>query len=361
MTLACGAGCTQPDRHLSDCPCADPQHEHGEYLADQELGWATCSDCTGCLPRLAAPGLQVCPGCENDARRALTELPDLWVDLAERPRLAGVSRAPTGEDEPAAPANDDQIAERSVIKSILVTWCKVLEEDHAIGVPDERAIAATTRHLAAWHSDQARQTRDAANLLDMPTAGPLYRDAHGASALRREAATRAAAAAAVRDDRETGRDLLRAICEHLARHSGTLLAGPHAAKYTADLRDARHDARRRAYAGRPAGIRLPCPECGHRTRVTREQESMSCPACGAFAAITAWSGDTAAPPASPALEEDITAWMLASHRMDVKGPRIRQWASRGKLESVVRDDGRVGYDALVVCDLAYRMQEKRAS
>jgi hypothetical protein len=73
VSLACTSGCHQRDRHLSACPCADSQHEHGPYelgikaqeaLAEGRMhpGWADCPHCTGCLPRLAAPGLAVCPG-----------------------------------------------------------------------------------------------------------------------------------------------------------------------------------------------------------------------------------------------------------------------------------------------------------
>jgi ribosomal protein S27E len=365
--ITCASGCVQRDRHLTACPCADPSHEHAQPTEtyqgaiEDAPGWS-CHWCSGCLPRLAGGGLAVCPRCEQAVHTALAELPDLWVDLAERPRLSGVSRAPASESEPAAPAGDEQIAERSVIKSILVTWCKVLEEDHSVTVPVEARIAATTRRIAAWESDQARQCRDAAFLATQPHADGTPPVLAERAAYKRDEHRHAKAAQVAREDRETGRDILRAICEHLSRHSGTLLAAEHAGKYTADVTDARQDAKRKANTGRALGIRIPCPECGNRTRMDLDTHGLiTCQACGACGDAAWWSAQAAEPPQSPALEEEIIAWMLVSHRMDVKGPTIRKWASRGKLSAAEREDGRVGYDPLLVADLTYRALERRAS
>lgn len=345
MSLACVSGCTQHRQHLTGCPCADPQHQHGfnpvDWEAENRLfdgdipvheapGCEECPRCDGCLPRLAASHLDVCDSCERATTTALNELPDLWVDLAERPRLAGVSKAPTTEGDPASPANDDQIAERSVIKSILVTWCKVLEEDHSITVPHETVVAATSRTLAAWHSDQARHAREAANLLDMPTTGPLHRDADGAVAMRKQAAQAADNARAVRDDRETGRDILRALCEHLHRHNTTLLTSPHAKKYVSDLRDARHDARGKAYPTSPERLTVPCPQCGGRNKARLDTDGdITCRQCGARGDARWWGANAEH---EPMTLTDLRAY-LATEGLYPTPRQLRSWADKGKLET----------------------------
>jgi hypothetical protein len=351
VSEACGSGCHQRDRHLSDCPCADPQHEHGEHLADQELGWADCPNCPGCLPRLAAPGLAVCPGCERAARDGLAELPDLWVDLAERPRLAGVSKAPTSEGETPDPMSDPRRQERSAIKAMLVSWCLTLAEDHRIGVPNEAGIAAVTRRLAAWHSDQARQNRDAALLLAMPTIGPLVRDPEGAAVLKLEEARHARAAQAARDDRETGRDILRAICEHITRHADRLLSGEHAEQLVSDLKGARSGARGLVFTSRGAAVRVRCT-CGEQVALDASSSVAvtTCRTCGASGDRAWWVTHTAPDALEPMPLPELHGW-LTGQGLHLTLRQVRRWADAGHLVAVNVEDVKRGvartYDAIV--------------
>jgi hypothetical protein len=331
VSLACATGCTQRDRHLSDCPCVDPQHEHGEYLADQELGWAVCPNCSGCLPKPAAVRLAVCPNCERTARDGLAELPDLWVDLAERPRLAGVSKAPDSEGDTPDPMSDARRDARSAIKAALVFWCVILDEDHDITVPDEARIAATTRSIAAWHSDSARRCRE--------------------NGQAEEAHRHATAAAAARDDRETGRDILRAICEHITRHIDTLLACDDAALFVTQVSDARHGARGLVFTSRGAAVRVRCG-CGEHIALDASSSVAvtTCRTCAASGDRDWWVTHAAPPALEPMPLPELHAW-LTGQGLHLTLRQVRRWADAGHLAAVNAEEVKRGvartYDAIV--------------
>jgi hypothetical protein len=371
VSLTCVRSCVRHSEHLAGCPCADPQHEHGTYVvpADRIPGYGpdwpadveglkVACGCNGCLPKLAAPGLAVCPGCEHAARAALTELPDLWVDLAERPRLAGVTAAPDGTDHAPEAIGSDHRQERSAIKAMLVDWCLTLADDGTAHLPDEHAIARTTRDIAAWESDLARQCRDAANLLRMPTIGPLVRDPEGAAALAREETRHAHAAAAARDDRETGRDILRAICEHISRHLGTLLAGEHADQLVADLKNAHHSARGKANKARGSNLRILC-SCGERVPVD-DTEIMRCRGCGESGVLSWWVAREA-PTDSPPLRLSALPEYLLGKGVIATARQVRDWADDGDITPT--EGGGAGrrrlYDPAAVLIVARRKEATR--
>jgi hypothetical protein len=343
--IPCASFCTQRDRHLSDCPCADPNHEHdaaldglctcGIELDDADpycvQHRALCPNCTGCLPRLAAPGLQVCPGCERAAGEALAELPDLWVDLAERPRLAGVSKAPTTEGDTPDPMGDARRDARSAIKAALVFWCVILEETHSITVPDETRIAQTTRSIAAWHSDMSRRSRE--------------------NGQAEEAHRHAVAAAAARDDRETGRDILRAICEHITRHLDTLLAGDDAEQLVSQVKGARHGARGLAFASRGAAVRVRCA-CGKHIPLDASSSLAvtTCRTCHASGDRDWWVTHNAPPAPAPKTLPDLFDWLTAQN-LHLTLRQVRGWADAGHLAAVNAEDVKRGvartYDPIV--------------
>lgn len=383
MSLTCVRGCTVARRHLADCPCADPQHEHGTFTVPAEQipgygpdwpadveGMEVACGCPGCLPKLAAPRLAVCWTCRNRAERDLTELPGLWADLAERPRLSGVSKAPDSEgDSPADPMTDKRRHARSAIKAMLVTWCITLAEDHSITVPDEAEIARTSRNIAAWYSDQAAQAQQAVRLLEMPTVGPLVRDPEGAQALRVHVKQHAAEAAKVRDDRETGRDILTALAAHIGRHLDTLLADlEHADQLCADLANAASEARRCAYPTRGPATRILCT-CGQRVTLNSEDPTtdIACRGCGEHGVLAWWIDTHKTIPDGPQTLVDLKDWLLTAHHLDVPLETLRTWTKRvppeaeaPMLPSVGRDEkGRRLFDSLAGLALARKMQDRR--
>lgn len=361
--------CAIHGKHLDGCTCADQGHEHGrtvrldaavpadlptwelELLADADGAvLAHCSNCDGCLPRQAADDSATCGPCEQRARGAARDLPDLYADLAERPRVAGLSSAPAGniadQDAPearvplavapvAAPIGDASVATRSDIRIHLARWVAVLAADHGRTAPDHDRIVQTTHDIAAYHSGLAARAGDLATILATPAlAAPVgvHPDPSGAAHARAEAHRHRGVAAAARDDRETGRDVVRALAQHIDRHLDALLADPDTARaVVADLCGLRRDARRTANRSRDTRQRIAC-SCG--AHVTLDAtERMTCPGCGAWGVLAWWVEQQAAQPAEAMTTYDLVGWLLI-HGIDlaarVKDPSntIRQWAVR---------------------------------
>jgi hypothetical protein len=325
--------CATRGQHLAPCPsavaaCSCVCHTNPAYPppcdVDPTVGCyarhtapAAGSDCPGCMPRQAAAGSLACVVCERRARVALTgdpgdgdrrppipSLPDLWVDLAERPRLGG---APLGDDA-GVPLGERAVAARQLIRSALVSWASILRVRHGISLPDEHAIARRTRVAAHTASEAAREAReesfrlaalarasDTASVLtggpavDLP-AGRLEPDPaaarkhaadarqhrHDAEAARGEAARQATLAAAARDARLVGLDLLQALAEHLDTHLATLLAHEDTAgRVLEQLIGAHRGARAVANPSRDTRQRITCA-CGAWVTLDADEE-MVCP------------------------------------------------------------------------------------
>lgn len=137
----CVVGHTIPGRHLDGCPIAD---------------------CPGCLPAIAADGLQVCAWHERRTRDGLRDLPGLWADLADPRRSRTTTNGPTGRDNGSPMLIDDARRQaRSAIRMLLVAWCITLRDDYHLREPAD-TVRACAHHvavhagrlLASEHADQ---------------------------------------------------------------------------------------------------------------------------------------------------------------------------------------------------------------
>lgn len=313
-------GHTIPGRHINGCPLDD--------------------GCDGCLPALAADGIRTCAWHESRVREALRAFPALWVDLGERPRLNGVSRAPDSTEAPSLALTDDPLWARSAIRGHLVTWCKILEANYGITLPDETTIANATRKRAAHHSNLAAQARAAAYLLNAPTAGTLHPDPAAAEHMRKEHAHHTQVAAAARENRETGQDVIAALADHVRTQLNRLLAHPeHAELITTDLTSALREGRRWANRSRVSGTRLPCPDCGELSYIeVDENKDITCRHCNAKGDATYWGKH--APPIPESLNlADLKDW-LRKQGLHATERQLRGWADRGHLRPIPRDNDR---------------------
>ena len=136
---ACVRGCVT-ERHLNECPR---------------------DDCRGCLPRLAAIGLQVCGPCERRVSDGLREIPALHDALLTPTKAGGRQGRITGSPEPPQPMRDEPRWEREAIRAMLVSWCLLMAEDYGMSLPADtvQAMAGhvhrqTIRLLAGEHADQ---------------------------------------------------------------------------------------------------------------------------------------------------------------------------------------------------------------
>jgi hypothetical protein len=165
-TLTCVRGCVSRGRHLDNC-------------ADES--------CWGCLPRLAATGLQVCGGCERKVREWTVELPLLYVDLL-RPTRTTASLNERVDAEISRPAliSDRCRLERDSIRACLVTWMMILIEEREMSAPEDtiRAMADRLRVHAGWllssweHADQLVHDLEASVITARRAAYPSRPDSH---------------------------------------------------------------------------------------------------------------------------------------------------------------------------------------
>ena len=370
---ACSSGCVIRNEHLPVCLCSDTSHQHWVH-ADGEPG---CPTCDGCLPRPPADGSAVCVSCDTTARRVLNHVADTWVDLAEKPAAGSiVSGGGAAGDPEACPdcdtgqpcdrshrdtptvLDEDRIWARWSIRAHLVAWCEILRDTRHITLPNEADIAATTRFLAAHESAMAAQERLAADLCGLPRANGTPPDRAGVAVHKAAEYSRHRAAARARGDRETGRDIIHALAEHITRHLDPLLADPDTARpLLDDLRECEQLGRRYANHTRNTTTRITCPACTERVTPDRSVPGLlRCPACGTLGDATAWE----APAADLMAEPDVVEYVRVQHRIRITGQQLRQWATRGSVTRHHQPDGAVRYNPIEVALRALGAGAKRA-
>jgi hypothetical protein len=314
-----GDACTRPGVHDGDCP--------GDT-------------CTGCAASPAAAGRICCARHEDAVSAALQELPDLYAALGEPTTSTGGGSTASEADQDATPeALPPVIAARSLIRSTLVTWCRVLEEDFGVPLPDERTIADDTRGTILrrqWDVDIAVRALREARTIDAR--------AH----LARVAEGHRRAAALLRDERASGVDVIRALAAHVGDHRSRLLARPEPAVesidpypvafernvhqfergriFAEDILDVAARARGLAYPRRVV-IRPLC-SCGARVALDTDPERYyTCPGCGEYGTLAWWQRREAPPMTSePMPLSELPEWLLRHHRLAVTLESIRHWA-----------------------------------
>jgi len=353
-----GEPCLQRGAHSGDCP--------GDA-------------CEGCAPTPVAPGRLVCTRHEDAVREALQALPDLYSALGEpTSQNAGTTDMDDATSDAVPQLLPPVVAARMLIKSRLVDWCKVLEDDLDVRLPDERNIAADTRYAIItrqWDVDLAVKAQRAAASL-----GERAHLAKVAEAHRR-------AAGILRDERAAGVDVIRALAGHVDDHRPKLLreyrawlpltdeentrraflAPERARIFAEDILDVHARARGLAYPRRTA-LRIRC-SCGARVAVDTDPERYyTCPGCGEYGTLDWWKRREAPPMTfEPMPLAELPEWLLRHHRLPVTLEALRGWA-RGERAAISatelagRDErGRrtpALYDPVAVLAVARKRAEK---
>ena len=243
----CVVGHTVPGRHTSD------QCE---------------TDCTGCLPAAALPGLQVCGWHERRVLDALRDLPGLWADLADPRRSRPTSAGSSSDTGSPMLISDDARTARSAIRMLLASWCLILRDDYGLREPAD-TVRAMARHIAV----------QAHRLLGSEHADQLCAD------------------------------LLGHQTDDGMQYEG---AAPRA---------------RRLANPSPPRQRIRCG-CGQWvTLVTDHDEYMTCRHCGTEAVLKWWIKQAPAPDRPLTLRE-LVDWLLIHHGHAVTISQLRQWAQR---------------------------------
>lgn len=309
--VSCATGCTTARQHHPDCP-------------DQD-------ECPGCLPRLADTGIRVCLECERDTHQALTELPQLWADLAERPRL-GPTQGPAGTDTPEV-LSEDRIRARAAIVSLLTGWCGTLTDTYQTVTPTVDTADAATTETARHHSDLATQARNLAALLTAPTAGAMTQDLDAARRAIGMAAHHAQLAEQAREQARTGQHHLQALATHLDRHVTRLLQHPdHAGPLVIAVTTTHRTARGLANPSRRAAkIATRCP-CGATVPIpTDPDENMTCWTCGLSHPREWWTTHQSADVPAEMNIAQLAEWMRGQGITIVTQRTIRHHADRGTI------------------------------
>lgn len=369
-----GTPCVERGAHAGDCP--------GDT-------------CTGCRPTPAAPSRITCTRHDDNVRTALQSFAELYAALGEtttrnsRPgtednssgHLPGCTRGLNPDTDDicfgCAPAVGGNIDARHLIRSTLVAWCHVLEDDLGIPAPDERQIELDTRGTITrrqWDVDIAVAGMRGING-DHPT--PERRAELAAAAETHRRVIRQ-----LQDDRATGVDVIRALASHVDDHRpkllgeyvpatcpqcrkadrttpsafGGLLAGhiclrcgihigpvidlakggrvPLNAEqhrdrgriFAEDILDVAHRARSLAYPNR-APITIACSCGGGRVTIDTDPDRYyTCPACGDHGVLAYWQRREAPPMTSdPMPLAHLTDWLLRHHRIPVTLEQLRHW------------------------------------
>lgn len=315
-----------------------------------------------CPPALAAPNSKTCGWHADTTRENLRELPELWAVLG-----AGSIGSGTGsDDESPQPLSDRARWEREGMRVMLVTWCKVLDEERGSPLPDERLIAARTRQEVFRHDCDARMAVAVWRAVlndddDRDTKRGKAMDAY------RRARGRAIRAGQRRDD---GIDIIEALREHIDRHLAWLLASEHADQLVHDVGNVHSSARHIAYPTR-AGIRILCA-CGRRVPISTDKDAwMTCPGCGEEGVLSWWRTREAPATDGPQSLKDLPDWLFAHHALIVTHDQLRGWARTDRAPRMVavkdayRDAGGVLrpalYDPVAVAAIAHHRLGRRAS
>lgn len=349
-----------------------------------------CADqaCGGCWPAQADQGSRLCAWHEDKIRQGLRELPGLWADLGDPSTWVGGSGGRSGQsgaaDGPPLPTTEPRIAARGDIKSTLVGWCKILEDDWAITLPTEDGIRATTRRLITQCAAQAgyarRQITADTTLIRSGDLEPPGIEIYQARIAEHQAqATRMDALAAQhREDATTGADIITALCEHITRQLARILNSEHAESLAWDLLGRTEHvtvtevvtinhpgvvrtAWRLARPGRPdAGIRVPCPTCAAPVSIRPDhRDDITCRDCGETGDIRWWRTQIAPKGDEPMTGAEIIAWLAEHHRIATTESTLRTWLQRGKVTDQGTDDlGRTLYDPISVAAHAIRRRNE---
>ena len=322
-------------------------------------------------PGAALAGLLVCGHHADTAREQLREIPELWAIIGAKPQAGG--RGGTGE--PASPLSVPALEARENIKRTLVIWCQTLAEPAPSGrdatLPVEETVAAGTRaEILRHHRDATRCDTEATMALRWlrdparPRADPdlegqrLYADALNAQ-LEAKAARRRAQQP--REDRETGRDIIEALREHVDRHLAWLLAQPeHASQLVHDVQVMHHIATT-AIPSRGPNVRVVCA-CGTRVAIDTEPGTVTaCPGCGWRGTSLDWRNRETPTTPGPLTLRDLPDWLLANHRLEVTHKQLRNWHDRGVItpHNLVMSPAR--YDPETVAIIAHHRIGRRTA
>lgn len=144
MPLACVRGCTLDGQHAGTCsqPCGCVCHTNGAWPPPCDLGDGNgcyaihrdATDCTGCLPKPASPGLAVCEGCVWRVTHALAQIPGLIAHLRDNIEPGSATPGPnikrTKGDAAPAPLNVAAVADADDLHADLASWVLLVLEEH---------------------------------------------------------------------------------------------------------------------------------------------------------------------------------------------------------------------------------------
>jgi hypothetical protein len=333
--------------------------------------------CTGCAPSRTAPGRICCARDEDAVSAALQELPDLYAALGEpTTSTGGGSTASEAEQDATPQALPPVVAARHLVRSTLVSWARVLEEDFGVRLPDERTIELDTRGTIT-----RRQMDVDAAVRAQRAAGDITERAR----LAKVAESHRRTIRTLQDERAAGVDVIRALAGHVNDHRPKLLAddrwGPepeldlarrgHTERgriFAEDILDVAHRARGLAYPRRVV-LRILC-SCGARVAVDTDPERYyTCPGCGEYGTLAWWQRREAPPMTNePMPLAELPEWLLRHHRLAVTLEQLRGWArgERATITAVEQPDGapnvqgrRRLYDPIAVLAVVREREQRR--
>lgn len=250
----------------------------------------------GC-DHLAAHGSQVCPRCETFTERTLADLAQTYADLID-PRLLQLPGRSGGDKPPMV--GDRAVEGRAQIRGVLVTWCKLLEEDETA-----------------------------------PNGFVIRKGVH------------------------LPEDNVPAMAAHVLRHHLRILASDAAEALVTDCADL---ARITAWPARPTGVRVQCP-CGATVRITVETAAgeIRCPDCDEWGTVDFWRKRVKAEEWRPMNVADVVSWLILAQGMSVNYKQVYKWITTADLQGyMLTEGGRVLYDPNAVLLLGARMMRRAA-
>lgn len=313
------------------------------------------SDCE-CPPAGAAPGLLVCAHHADTTRDRLREIPEFWTIIGAKPQ----GGRGAGSGEPPAPLSVVAMEARDHVRSLLIIWCQTLAKPAPEGrrspLPTETTIAGNTRGDVLRHQGDAQAADHGAQA----EARKKHPDHVRRLKLHQQAAMHRARADLARDARETGRDIVEALREHIDRHLAWLLNSRHADQLVHDVQ-AMHDIAIGAIPSRGPTIRILC-DCGHRVPIDTESGAIiTCPGCGEWGALAWWRRRSAPPLEGPMTLRQLPDWLFAVHGLIVTHKQLRNWHDRGHITQHNYVQRPACYDPEAVAVIAHHRLRRRAS